>query len=212
MREADLVGLPMWDRYQQELLERKQARVAEPNPAPTSQSDADPIETIQELVEDLRDVASSELLQRLREGTPEFFERAVIQVLVAMGYGGRERRWIHTGKPGDGGIDGVIPQDPLGINNVYIQAKRYAEGNTVQRSEVQGFLGALGGKGMDRGVFITTSTFSAGARDFAEKQVHGKIVLIDGKRLSDLMLQYGVGVQVKERYEVLEIDEDFFTD
>jgi restriction system protein len=108
----------------------------------------------------------------------------------------------------DGGIDGVIDQDVLGLNRVYIQAKRYADSNTVGRPDLQAFVGALSGKA-DSGVFITTSRFSDGAIQYA-KNVPTRIILIDGARLTELMIRYGVGVQVSETFKIVEIDEDFF--
>lgn len=108
----------------------------------------------------------------------------------------------------DGGIDGVIDQDVLGLNRVYVQAKRYADGNTVGRPELQAFVGALSGKA-DNGVFITTSRFSDNAQQYVEN-VPTRIILIDGKRLTTLMIRYGVGVQTRDTYKVVEIDEDFF--
>ena len=126
-----------------------------------------------------------------------------------MGYGGVGGRGVTTALTHDGGIDGVIDQDVLGLSKVYVQAKRYSPGNSVQRPEVQGFVGALSGKA-DGGVFITTSRFSAGAIEWV-KTVPARIILIDGQRLTELMIEYGVGVQVERTYRVVEIDEDFFT-
>lgn len=125
-----------------------------------------------------------------------------------MGYGGADGSGRVTPRSNDGGIDGVIDQDILGLRRVYIQAKRYKDGNTVGRPDVQSFVGALTGKA-DGGVFITTSQFTDGAKEYAEK-VGLQVVLIDGARLTKLMIQFGVGVQVRETYKVVEIDEDFF--
>lgn len=131
-----------------------------------------------------------------------------MELLLAMGYGGATGSGSVTQLSHDGGIDGVIDQDVLGLSRVYIQAKRYADHSAVQRPAVQGFAGAVHGKA-DSGVFITTSYFSQGARDFVAF-TPTRIVLIDGKRLTELMIRYGVGVQVRETYSVVEIDEDFF--
>ncbi|KGJ73481.1 restriction endonuclease, partial [Cryobacterium roopkundense] len=139
---------------------------------------------------------------------PGFFEQAVVQLLLAMGYGGTTGSGSVTQLSNDGGIDGVIDQDVLGLSRVYIQAKRYADSNVVGRPDIQAFVGALSGKA-DSGVFITTSRFSDGARVYAEG-VPTRVILIDGKRLTSLMIRYGVGVQVRETYRVVEIDEDFF--
>ena len=167
-----------------------------------------PTEQVQAGIERIEEEVSAELLHRLQGKEPAFFEQAVVDLLLAMGYGGTTGAGTVTQLSNDGGIDGVIDQDVLGLSRVYIQAKRYADGNTVGRPDVQAFVGALSGKA-DGGVFITTSSFSDGARAYADK-VPMRIILIDGKRLASLMIRYGVGVQVKETYQVVEIDEDFF--
>jgi restriction system protein len=133
----------------------------------------------------------------------------VVHLLLAMGYGGVGGWGVVTTPTNDGGIDGIIDQDVLGLSKVYVQAKRYASTNAVQRPEVQGFVGALTGKAKS-GVFITTSRFSTGAIDWA-RTTPVRLVLIDGPRLAELMIEYGVGVQVKRTVRIVEIDEDFFT-
>lgn len=183
---------------------RKPNTVAEP----TETSTLTPIEQVQNGVERIHDKVASELLQRLQDKDPAFFEHAVVKLLVVMGYGGANGSGSVTQLTNDGGIDGVIDQDILGLSRVYIQAKRYANGNSVGRPEVQGFVGALHGLA-NSGVFITTSHFSQGARDYVAASPT-RIVLIDGKRLTDLMIQFGVGVQTSETYTIVEIDEDFF--
>ena len=125
-----------------------------------------------------------------------------------MGYGGAEGRATVTQASNDGGIDGVIDQDGLGLNRVYVQAKRYALDSSVGRPEVQAFVGALSGRA-DGGVFITTARFSSGAQEYA-RTAHSRIILIDGARLASLMIRYGVGVQVKQTLHIVEVDEDFF--
>lgn len=169
----------------------------------------DPTEQIEQGVARVHEAVAKELLERLRGKEPAFFEQAVVDLLVAMGYGGTGGVAAATQLVNDGGIDGIIDQDVLGLNKVYVQAKRYAEGNSVQRPELQGFVGALIGKA-DRGVFITTSTFSKGAKDYAEHSNAARLILIDGARLTELMIRFGVGVQVKVTFQVVEIDEDFF--
>ena len=175
---------------------------------PAETSALTPIEQVQNGVERIHGKVASELLQRLQDKEPAFFEEAVVKLLLAMGYGGANGSGSATQLTNDGGIDGVIDQDILGLSRVYIQAKRYADGNSVGRPEVQGFVGALHGRA-DSGVFITTSHFSQGARDYVASSPT-RIVLIDGKRLTDLMIQFGVGVQASETYAIVEIDEDFF--
>jgi len=169
----------------------------------------DPTEQVDEGIKRIHGEVKAELLSRLMGQDPAFFENAVVKLLLAMGYGGVGGRGVATALTHDGGIDGVIDQDVLGLSKVYIQAKRYSPGNAVQRPEVQGFVGALSGKA-DAGVFITTSRFSAGAIDWVAT-VPARIILIDGKRLAELMVEYGVGVQVERTYRIVEIDEDFFT-
>lgn len=167
-----------------------------------------PLEQVQSGIERIDEEIAADLLARLQGKEPEFFEQAVVDLLLAMGYGGTTGAGNVTQLSNDGGIDGVIDQDVLGLNRVYIQAKRYKDDNTVGRPDLQAFVGALSGKA-DSGVFITTSRFSDGARQYAEN-VPTRIILIDGKRLTKLMIRYGVGVQVKDTYKVVEIDEDFF--
>lgn len=167
-----------------------------------------PTEQVQQGVERINEEVASELLSRLQGKEPGFFEQAVVQLLLAMGYGGTTGGGSVTQLSNDGGIDGVIDQDVLGLSRVYIQAKRYADGNVVGRPDLQGFVGALAGKA-DSGVFITTSRFSEGARVYADA-IPSRIILIDGKRLTSLMIRFGVGVQVRDTYKVVEIDEDFF--
>lgn len=169
----------------------------------------DPTEQIAQGVARIHAAVSKELLGRLLDKEPAFFEQAVVDLLMAMGYGGAGGTGVATQLVNDGGIDGVIDQDVLGLNKVYIQAKRYGAGNSVGRPELQGFVGALSGKA-DRGVFITTSTFSQGALEYSERNTNSRLILIDGNRLTDLMIRYGVGVQIKETFHVVELDEDFF--
>lgn len=170
---------------------------------------ADPLEMIENGVGALHGEVGAELLKRLRGQDPSFLEQSVLDVLVAMGYGGAEQRATVLGGSGDGGVDGVIDQDPLGLERVYVQAKRYGEENAVQRPDIQGFVGALHGVGANRGIFITTSRFSSGAREYA-KGIGTRVVLIDGQRLSELMIKYGVGVQQRQVFTVVEVDEDYF--
>lgn len=178
---------------------------SESAPAP----EVDPVELIEDSVATLNNSVAIELLDRLRTADPTFFEEAVVKVLLGMGYGGAEQRGRRIGGTGDGGVDGVIDQDALGLDQIYIQAKRYAEGNNVSPETIQAFVGALAGKGASRGVFITSSDFTPGATSYANA-IPTRIILINGARLASLMIQYRVGVQTKQVYEVVEFDEDFF--
>lgn len=182
-----------------------------PEPAATEAAESasiDPAEQIESGIARIHAEVASDLLSRLHGKEPMFFENAVVKLLVAMGYGGADRQATVTSASNDGGIDGIIDQDTLGLNKVYVQAKRYAPDSAVQRPELQAFVGALSGKA-DGGVFITTGRFSRGATDYAAT-AHSRIILIDGTRLTSLMIKFGVGVQVKQTVQIVEIDEDFF--
>jgi restriction system protein len=152
------------------------------------------------------------LLQRILEQSPTFFERLIVELLVAMGYGGSHLDAARQlGRSGDGGIDGVIDEDRLGLDRIYVQAKRYATGSSVGRPEVQGFVGSLVGLGANKGVFVTTSVFSRQALDYA-RNLQQRVILIDGYRLTELMVESGVGVRTTRLIDVKRLDEDFFTD
>lgn len=145
----------------------------------------------------------TELLERLKELDPYYFEKVILILLKKMGYGD----FIETSKSGDGGIDGIINEDKLGLEKIYTQAKRYNE-NKVREKDIRNFIGAMSGD-TSKGVFITTSTFDDSAIKKA-REAHHSIILIDGAKLVDLMHQYNVGVQIKTVYEVKELDNDFF--
>ena len=156
----------------------------------------------------LRTQLASEILQTTKRCPPEFFERLVVEVLVAMGYGGsRADAGRAVGHSGDGGIDGIIKEDKLGLDTIYIQAKRW-EG-TVGRPEIQKFAGALQGVRARKGIFITTSSFSGEAEQYA-KHIDNKIVLIDGPQLAALMIDHGVGVTATQTYQIKRLDSDYF--
>lgn len=145
----------------------------------------------------------TELLEKLKDIDPYYFEKVILILLKKMGYGD----FIETSKSGDGGIDGIINEDKLGLEKIYTQAKRYNE-NKVREKDIRNFIGAMSGD-TSKGVFITTSTFDDSAIKKA-REAHHSIILVDGAKLVDLMLQYNVGVQVKTVYEVKEVDYDFF--
>jgi restriction system protein len=178
-------------------------------PRPTTDKAAthqSPDERIDAALAELREQTASELLDRLLEQTPAFFEQVVLDLLHALGYGTSRADLARVGKTGDGGIDGIISLDRLGLEKVYVQAKRWQ--NTVGRPDVQSFFGALAGRRATKGVVITTSTFSREAREFAES-VSDKIVLVDGARLTELMMDHGVGVQHKS-IQIPRVDSDYF--
>jgi restriction system protein len=151
-----------------------------------------------------------DLIARIHAQLPEFFEYLVIDVLLAMGYGGRRRDMAQRlGRTGDGGIDGLIAQDELGLDLIYIQAKRLKPGSVVPVSEVRDFVGSLDARHAVKGVFVTTSHFSPAAIEFCG-QVSRRVVLVDGARLAELMVRHNIGVKVKESYQLKRIDADYF--
>lgn len=169
----------------------------------TSSLDETPQDLIDTGIETIEKEVKLELLEKLKNMDPYEFERVILKLLKGMGYG----EYIETSKSRDGGIDGIINQDVLGLERIYIQAKRFDE-NKVREKDVRNFIGAMSGD-TSKGIFVTTSSFHSEAQKKAE-DAHHKIVLIDGNNLTDLMYQYGVGVQIKHSYEVKELDEDFF--
>lgn len=171
-----------------------------------------PEEQIETAFKSVQLALRTELLERIVQNSPAFFEQLIVDLLVAMGYGGSHKNAAaQLGRSGDGGVDGVVNEDRLGLDRVYVQAKRYAEANTVGRPDVQAFVGSLVGLGATKGVFVTTSTFSPQARDFVSR-LSQRVVLIDGQRLADLMTEYGVGVRVSRAIEFKRLDEDFFAE
>lgn len=191
-------------------------RSSKPKPGSQVQASGDvsdeqetPEERLQSAEHTLRQALEIELLERVKQVTPAFFEQVVLKLLTAMGYGGSEEEAAaHLGRGGDEGVDGVINEDKLGLDVVYVQAKRYAD-QTVGRPDIQAFAGSLEGQRARKGVFITTSQFSADAKAFVQR-IEKRIVLIDGKELARLMIDHGVGVTEVRRYSLLRLDETFF--
>jgi len=170
-----------------------------------------PEERLTDAYTEIRSLVEDSLLDQLRASDPFEFEKIVLKAMGALGYGNQINDESHTTKKsGDEGIDGVINEDALGLDRIYLQAKRWKEGNTVSRSEVQKFAGALQGKGASKGVFITTSHFSSGAMKYVDALANVQIVLIDGNQLSHLLYEHGVGVTDETTYTVKRIDQDFF--
>ncbi|GAB4508921.1 MAG: restriction endonuclease [Anaerolineae bacterium] len=163
--------------------------------------------TYQNLLVDL----SEDLLDYVLSASPAFFERLVIDLLVAMGYGSSlEDAGKTLGRSGDGGLDGYIKEDKLGLDMIYVQAKRYARDNVVGRPTVQGFVGSLMGAGATRGVLMTTSRFSREAIEYARGMHNLKIILVDGQQLTQLMIEHGVGVRVENVYVIKQVDTEYF--
>jgi restriction system protein len=183
--------------------EKKDATVA------VEAATATPSEALENAYENLRDELGEELLSRVKKAPPAFFERIVVELLVKMGYGGsRADAGKAIGKSGDGGIDGIIKEDKLGLDVVYIQAKRW-DNNAVGRPEVMQFAGALQAQKASKGIFITTSRFTDDAKNYVT-QIGSKIVLIDGEQLTQLMIDHDVGVSTVSLYSVKKIDSDYF--
>jgi restriction system protein len=175
---------------------------------PIATSEQTPEEALEFAHQSIRQSLAQELLSRILSCSPRFFEDLVVELLVAMGYGGSRRdAGERVGQSGDGGIDGIIKEDRLGLDTIYIQAKRW-QGN-VGRPEIQKFVGALQGQRARKGVFITTSSFTAEATDYASR-IDTKVVLIDGQQLANLMMDFDVGVSVAATYAVKRIDSDYF--
>lgn len=173
---------------------------------------ATPEEQIESAYAAMQSALRNDLLQRILANSPGFFESVIIDLLLAMGYGGSLRSAAaQLGRSGDGGVDGVISEDRLGLDRVYVQAKRYDLGNTVGRPDVQGFVGSLVGLGATKGVFVTTSTFSPQAIEFV-RHLSQRVILIGGEQLADLMIEHNVGVRVSRTIEFKRIDEDFFSE
>ena len=170
------------------------------------QNEQTPEESIEFASKELKDSIRHELLEKIKNNSPRFFEKLVVDLLVAMGYGGSHQDAAQAiGKTNDGGIDGVISEDRLGLDKIYIQAKRWE--NTVGRPDIQQFKGALADQVAKKGVFITTSNFSKEAIESAKKS---GIVLIDGDKLTSLMIEFGLGVQIERSFHIYKIDQDRF--
>ena len=175
---------------------------------------SDRMETPDEILrgahERINDALSAELLDRVREASAIFFEHLIVKLLLAMGYGGTsEDAGRALGKSGDDGVDGVIDQDPLGVDQIYLQAKRYADGNNIGPAAIRDFFGALSLKKAQKGIFVTTSSFSPSAFQTGEN-LGTRIVLIDGPHLARLMIQYNIGCRDEDVLHLKKVDEDFF--
>ena len=177
---------------------------------PLAETKESPEELIDSAYTQLKRALAAELLSRISQAAPIFFERPVVELMLKMGYGGsRQDAGQAIGRSGDGGIDGIINEDRLGLDSIYLQAKRW--GNPVGRPEIQKFAGALAEHRARKGVFITTSSFTTEALASATKH-DARIVLIDGEKLATLMIDHGLGVTLEASYEVKRIDSDYFSE
>lgn len=206
---VDLKVLAQFDEFH----DFRQARSTTPSddqggPPSEASDNQTPEERVDSAYRELRSVLAADLLDRVLELSPDRFEQLVLDVLHGMGYGGsRDDAAERLGRSGDEGVDGVIREDRLGLDLIYVQAKKW--NNPVGRPEIQKFFGALHGKRATKGVFMTTSTFSSGAIEYAEG-VTPRIILVDGKELAQLMIEHQVGVSLSRRYELKRIDLDYF--
>ena len=171
-----------------------------------------PQDNLNASMEQINKELSANLLSEIMERSPAFFEKMVVQLLLKMGYGSALEDGFVTGCSGDEGIDGIIREDKLGFSSIYIQAKRWAEDKAIGRPEIQKCVGALAGQGAQKGLFITTGTFTKEARSYVEKQLSTKVVLVDGEKLTKLMIEYNLGVSVETVYTIKKIDTDFFSE
>lgn len=204
----DMKALEAYPSYR-EFKDRKSAKTS--TAAAQSEiiaGDQTPEDLLEAAVAENRAAVEGDVLKMALALSPTGFEDLVIRLLESMGYG-RAGSVERTSASGDAGVDGIISQDPLGLDRIYVQAKRYAVDRTIDRPRIHEFAGALLGKQGDRGVFITTSSFSRGAREEAER-INARIELIDGSRLSELLVKYGVGVQVQQTVSLYRLDEDYF--
>lgn len=176
---------------------------------PDTESVATPDEVLRQAHQTINAALAMELLDRVRNASPAFFESLIVDLLLAMGYGGTSGEAGRAiGKSGDDGVDGVIDQDPLGVDQIYIQAKRYAAGNSIGAGAIRDFFGALSLKKVQKGIFVTTSIFSPSAMQTARELM--RIVLIDGDQLARLMIRYNIGCRDEEILHLKKVDEDFF--
>ena len=176
----------------------------------TNEASETPEESLDRAARELRTLLEAEVLERVRRADPAFLEQAVVDLLIAMGFGGGDNAMGRvTGRSGDGGIDGTIREDALGLDEVYVQCKRYADNHAVGEGDLRNFAGAIDAAGTTKGVFVSTARFTQAAKDYVERSPK-RIVLIDGRELARLMVQHGVGVRTRILHEIKRIDEDYF--
>ena len=209
LRQEDLLQYPEYAEYAHMPVTSKVDSTGEKKDIEEKLGEMTPTEQMDVAFKSINDDLAADLLQRVLDMSPNFFEKLVLDLLLNMGFGSRNKEMaIVTPTSHDNGVDGIIPEDALGLDKIYIQAKRYTD-NPVSKPEIHKFIGALDEQKSSKGVFITTSKFTAGAKETAEK-ASKKIVLIDGKTLADYMIEYNVGVSEKKVYEVKKLDSDYF--
>ena len=207
LRQTDLMEYPEYAEYAGSPQEKKSEKKEDAEPAT---EELTPTEQLEAAMKKIDDDLAADILQKAKEMSPAKFEQLVLDLLLAMGYGGSNKDLAKvTPISHDNGVDGIIPEDALGLDKIYIQAKRYKEGAPVHKPEIQQFIGALSEQKASKGVFVTTSTFTQGARESVSKAT-SKIVLIDGIALAKYMIEFNVGVSTRKTYEVKRIDTDYF--
>ena len=207
IKPSDLREIPEWKALEDARNNKSNRQITSEELSPEESS---PDDLIEQGYSQLKSDLISELLENIVKMDPSDFEALVLKLLAALGYGGGNFQSMQGVPRGpDGGIDGRINEDQLGLDQIYIQAKRYTE-NSIGRPTVQSFIGAMTGGGCRKGVFVTSSTFTAEAKSYANDLRDMKLVLIDGKKLAELMIQNEVGVQVKSTYRISKVDHDFF--
>lgn len=178
----------------------------------TSKETSTPEEQIEDAFAALNTALQTELLDRIRDNSPAFFEQVIVDLLIAMGYGGSHKNAAEQlGRSGDGGVDGIINEDRLGLDRIYVQAKRHASSNKIGRPDMQAFVGSLVGFGATKGVFVTTSSFTDSATKYT-RSLPQRVIQIDGGRLAELMIEHGVGTRAYRTIQVQRLDEDFFSE
>ena len=209
LRQEDLLKYPEYAEYAHMPVTSKVDSTGEKKDIEEKLGEMTPTEQMDVAFKSINDDLAADLLQRVLDMSPNFFEKLVLDLLLNMGFGSRNKEMaIVTPTSHDNGVDGIIPEDALGLDKIYIQAKRYTD-NPVSKPEIHKFIGALDEQKASKGVFITTSKFTSGAVETANK-ASKKIVLIDGKSLADYMIEYNVGVSEKKIYEVKKMDSDYF--
>lgn len=202
--------LARFEEFQSFKARTKEAEEFQNPVAPISENTSTPDEILRTAHKQINEALAAELLDRVRQAPPAFFENLLVDLFLAMGYGGTtEEAGRAIGQSGDDGVDGVIDQDALGLDQIYLQAKRYAEGNNIGPGAIRDFFGALNLKRAHKGIFVTTSAFSSAAVETA-KALGSRIVLIDGIQLARLMTRYNIGCRDEQILHIKKIDEDFF--
>lgn len=209
LNRIDLSVLNQFPEHREFRTKKRHSDIKSESASETSEGKT-PDELMDEAYTAIREALAGDILDKVKTCSPRFFENLVVALLVQMGYGGtRQDAGEAVGRSGDGGIDGIIKEDRLGLDVIYLQAKRWE--NTVGRPEIQKFAGALQGRRARKGVFITTSDFSKEARDFSSA-IDNKIILIDGNELAEYMIDFSVGVSTQNTYEIKRIDSDYFVE